>query len=201
MPSLCVFCASSDDIKPRYLTLAGDVGGAIAGRGWTLVSGGGSVGCMGELARSARAAGALTVGVIPEALLAWEVADRDADELVVTRDMRERKGEMDRRSDAFLALPGGIGTLEELLEIWVARSLRMHDKPVVVLDPWGDFAPLKAMIEDMVAAGFVRDTAAAQVVWTATVQEALRAVERGWAHTGAPAAAEPTPAEFLEADP
>ena len=87
----------------------------MARRGWTLVSGGGSVSCMGELARAARAGGTRTVGIVPRALVDLEVADHDADELVVTDDMRARKGEMERRSDAFLALPGGIGTLEELV--------------------------------------------------------------------------------------
>ena len=98
---------------------------------------------MGAVAAAARAGGAHTLGVIPQALVGWEVADDDADELVVTPDMRARKATMDERSDAFVALPGGIGTLEELLEIWVARSLGMHAKPVVVLDPDGTYAGLR----------------------------------------------------------
>ena len=108
---------------------------------------------------------------------------------------------MDRRSDGFVTLPGGIGTLEELLEIWVARSLRMHDKPVVVLDPWGDLEPLAELVAGLVRAGFVRDSAAAQLVWTKSVDEALAAVERGWAEAGIVDVAEPTAAEFLEAEP
>ena len=201
MPSLAVFCASSEDIDERYAVLAGEVGFAIARRGWTLVSGGGSVSCMGAVARAARAGGAHTIGVIPRALVELEVADHGADELVVTEDMRERKGEMDRRSDAFVTLPGGIGTLEELLEIWVARSLRMHDKPVVVLEPWGDLEPLAELVAGLVRAGIVRDSAAAQLVWTKSVDEALAAVERGWAEAGIVDVAEPTAAEFLEAEP
>jgi len=165
------------------------------------VSGGGSVSCMGAVARAARAGGAHTIGVIPRALVELEVADHGADELVVTDDMRERKGEMDRRSDAFLTLPGGIGTLEELLEIWVARSLRMHDKPIVVLDPWGDLEPLALLVSGLVEAGFVRDSAAAQLVWTATVDDAIAAIEKGWAEAGRPGQAEPTAAEWLEAEP
>ena len=168
MPAVAVFCASSEEIDERYAVLAGEVGFALARRGWTLVSGGGSVSCMGAVARAARAGGAHTIGVIPRALVEMEVADHGADELVVTDDMRERKGEMDRRSDAFLTLPGGIGTLEELLEIWVARSLRMHDKPIVVLDPWGDLEPLALLVSGLVEAGFVRDSAAAHLVWTST---------------------------------
>ena len=201
MPSVAVFCASSDDIDERYAVLAGEVGFAIARRGWTLVSGGGSVSCMGAVARAARAGGAHTIGVIPRALVEHEVADHGADELVITDDMRERKGEMDRRSDAFLTLPGGIGTLEELLEIWVARSLRMHDKPIVVLDPWGDLEPLALLVSGLVEAGFVRDSAAAQLVWTSTVDDAIAAIEKGWAEAGQSRPVEPTAAEWLEAEP
>ena len=201
MPAVAVFCASSEDIDERYAVLAGEVGVALARRGGTLVSGGGSVSCLGAVARAARAGGARTVGVIPRALVELEVADHGADELVVTEDMRERKGEMDRRADAFLTLPGGIGTLEELLEIWVARSLRMHDKPVVVLDPWGDLQPLAVLVSGLVSAGFVRDSAAAQLVWTTSVDDALAAIETGWAEAGVVGVAEPTAAEFLEAEP
>ncbi|MBI1376706.1 MAG: TIGR00730 family Rossman fold protein [Frankiales bacterium] len=201
MPTVTVFCASSESIDERYSVLAGEVGFAIARRGWTLVSGGGSVSSMGALARAARAGGSRTVGVIPRALVELEVADHGADELVVTDDMRERKGEMDRRSDAFLTLPGGIGTLEELLEIWVARSLRMHDKPIVVLDPWGDLQPLALLVSGLVEAGFVRDTAAALPVWTSTVEDAVAAIERGWAEMGQVVPTEPTAAEWLEAEP
>jgi uncharacterized protein (TIGR00730 family) len=201
MPSVAVFCASSEDIAERYSVLAGEVGFALARRGWTLVSGGGSVSCMGAVARAARAGGAHTIGVIPRALVELEVADHGADELVVTDDMRERKGEMDRRADAFLTLPGGIGTLEELLEIWVARSLGMHDKPIVVLDPWGDLQHLAVLVSGLVESGFVRDVAAAQLVWTTTVEQALTAIEQGWAEAGPGHLAQPTPAEWLEAEP
>ncbi len=200
MPTIAVFCASSESIDERYAVLAGEVGFALARRGWTLVSGGGSVSCMGAVARAARAGGAYTIGVIPRALVELEVADRGADELVVTDDMRERKGEMERRSDAFLTLPGGIGTLEELLEIWVARSLRMHDKPIVVLDPWGDLEPLALLVSGLAQAGFVRHSAAALLVWTTTVDDAVAAIERGWAEAGQPGGVEPTAAEWLEAE-
>ena len=114
------------------------------------MSGAGSISMMGEVGRAARAAGGHTVGVIPDALVAMEVADHDSDEFIVTRDMRQRKGIMDERSDAFLALPGGIGTLEELVEVWTARSLNMHHKPVVVLDPWGDYDHLHALLDHWV---------------------------------------------------
>lgn len=173
MRAVCVFCSSSLTIDQRYLRLARDVGGAIARRGWSVVSGGGSISMMGELGRSARAAGGHTIGVIPDALVAMDVADHDADELVVTRDMRQRKGIMDERSDAFLALPGGIGTLEELVEAWTARSLNMHHKPVVVLDPWGDFALLRELVESWKQRGFVKQPAIDHVHWATDIESAL----------------------------
>ena len=123
---------------------------------------------MGAVARAARAGGARTVGVIPQALLEWEIADEQADELVVSFDMRSRKGEMDGRADAFLTLPGGLGTLEELLEIWVARTLRMHDKPLVVLDPDGIFAPLREQVDLLIHKGFARRSVLDAIVWAET---------------------------------
>jgi uncharacterized protein (TIGR00730 family) len=195
MAAVCVFCASSDRIPERYVDLAAAVGTELARRGHTLVTGGGSVSCMGAVARAARAGGARTVGVIPEALLAWEVADEDADELVVTADMRARKGEMDRRADAFLALPGGLGTLEELLEIWVGRILRMHDKPVVVLDPDGVFAPLRRQVDDLVAAEFALASVQEAVAWATDVGAAFDLLEQH------PSLRPPAAEEVLEAEP
>jgi uncharacterized protein (TIGR00730 family) len=204
-PALCVFCSSSERIDAAYVELATDVGAALARRGWRLVSGGGSVSMMGAVARAARAGGAHTLGVIPHALEAAEVADHDADELVVTDDMRERKGLMDARADAFLTLPGGIGTLEELLEIWVARSLGMHGKPVVVLDPDDLYAPLRTQVAALVETGFVRPSAAAEVLWVRTVDDAFDALSAGIAAVGEPVRDRPRgreeAEEYLEAQP
>ena len=179
MARICVFCASSERIHPAHLDLAREVGAELARRGHDLVSGGGRVSMMGAVAAAVRSGGRHTLGVIPQALVGLEVADAEADELVVTADMRERKGLMDAAADAFLALPGGLGTLEELLEIWVARSLGMHDKPVVVLDPTGVQTGLAGLVDKLVAQGFVRPAAAASAVWVTTVAEALDAVEAG----------------------
>ncbi len=175
--SICIFCASSQVIDDRYVRLAVDLGSALAMRDLALVSGGGSVSMMGAIARAVRAGRGHTVGVIPQALVDMEVADHDADELIVTPDMRTRKAEMDRRADAFITLPGGIGTLEELLEVWTASSLGMHDKPVIVLDPWGDFAHLRTLLQHLVASGFVRSAAAEALHWTTTVDDALALVD------------------------
>jgi uncharacterized protein (TIGR00730 family) len=174
--AVCVFCASSPDVDDASLALAGQVGTAIATQGWVLVSGGGAVSMMGAVARAARAAGGHTVGVIPTVLTTSEVADHDAGELIETPDMRTRKAEMDRRADAFLTLPGGIGTLEELFEAWTARTLGLHDKPVVVCDPAATFAGLRALIEDLHARGFVRASALRALVWADTVPAAIEAL-------------------------
>jgi uncharacterized protein (TIGR00730 family) len=197
--AVCVFCSSSGRIDPSYVELAAAVGTELARRGHSLVSGGGSVSCMGAVARAARAGGAHTVGVIPRVLLDLEVADDDADELLVTDDMRARKGLMDARADAFLTLPGGLGTLEELLEIWVSRTLAMHAKPVVVLDPDGVFEPLRTQVDLLVEGGFVREGAQAAVTWVRDPGEAFDAIDAALA-----APAEPlltaAPDEVLEAE-
>ena len=197
MAAICVYCSSSTRIDPSYVELAARVGHELARRGHSLVSGGGDISCMGAVARAAREGGAHTLGVIPEALLQWEVGDRDADELLVVADMRTRKGLMDSRSDAFLTLPGGLGTLEELTEVWVAHSLGMHTKPVVGLDVDGLYAPLRAQVELMVERGFVRQEAAAALVWVSTVEEAFDVLEEG---LRAPQVIRPEPAELLEAE-
>jgi uncharacterized protein (TIGR00730 family) len=174
--NVCVYCSSALSIDESYLALATEVGARLAAAGHGLVSGGGRVSMMGSVARAARAGGAHTIGVIPSHLMPLEVADTDADELVVVDTMRERKRVMDERSDAFLALPGGIGTLEELFEVWTASSLGMHDKPVAVLDPDGFFAPLWSYLEDLVSRGFVRSAALDVLHRTSTVDEALAAL-------------------------
>ncbi len=197
MAAVCVFCSSSTRIATAYVDLAAEVGSELGRRGHSLVSGGGDLSCMGAVARGARAAGARTVGVIPEALLRLEVGDTAADELLVVDDMRTRKGLMDSRSDAFLGLPGGLGTLEELTEVWVSRLLGLHVKPVVALDLDGLYAPLRAQVELMVERGFVRAEAAAALQWADSVSHAFDLVEQGLRR---PTAMTPTPAEGLEAD-
>ncbi len=170
--SVCVYCASGTDI-PEHLELAAAVGEEIGRRGWQLVSGGGNVSMMGAVAHAARSAGAWTVGVIPKALVHRELADVDADELIVTDTMRQRKQIMEDRADAFITLPGGIGTLEELFETWTAGYLGMHDKPVVLLDPGGHYRGLLDWLSGLRAQGFVRDDALDRLVVTSNVAEAL----------------------------
>jgi len=130
-----VFCASSSTLDPKWLDLATRTGHELAVRGHTLVSGGGCVGMMGAVADGARAAGAHTLGIIPQSLVDLEVADTAADELIVTTDMGSRKNLLIERSDAFITLPGGLGTLDELFEVWTTATLDLHHKPIVLLDP------------------------------------------------------------------
>lgn len=173
--AVCVYCGSNANVPPAYLDLAAKVGAGIAERGWTLVWGGSRVSMMGTLARTARQGGAPTIGVIPRALLDREFADPDADELHVVETMRERKARMDQHADAFLALPGGLGTCEELFEVWTARYLDMHTKPVVLLDPDDHWAGLLGWARELRTRGFASDRALEALAVTASVDAALAA--------------------------
>ena len=178
MAAVCVYCASSDRIDAGYVALASTVGARLAAGGHSLVSGGGRISMMGAVAVAARAGGARTVGVIPVHLMPLEVADSEADELVVVDTMRERKQVMDERCDAVLALPGGLGTLEELFEMWTSASLGMHEKPVIVLDPDGFYAPLWAYLHALRDKGFVRQGALDVLHHVTSVDAAFELVEK-----------------------
>ncbi len=154
--NICVYCSGSDTIDQKYFAVALDLGTRLAQRGDTLVYGGATVGLMGMIARSVHAGSGRVVGVIPQTLLEREVAYHMADELIVTANMRERKAAMEARSDAFLALPGGIGTLEEISEIMVSKHLRVLDKPLVLLNTEGFYQPLVALFEHMRDAQFLK---------------------------------------------
>lgn len=137
------------------------------------MSGGGNVSAMGAVAEAARANGSHTIGVIPKALVHREVADVDAAELVVTDTMRERKQVMEDRADAFIALPGGIGTLEEFFEAWTAGALGMHDKPLVLLDPFGHYTGLLDWLRGLVDSGYVAESAMDRLMVVRDVDAAL----------------------------
>lgn len=148
--SVCVFCASSEAVGDEERAVAARLGAAIAGRGWRLVYGGGGIGLMGEVARGALDGGGEVLGVIPHRLATREVALPTVTELIRTDTLRERKHHMDEASDAFVILPGGIGTLEELVEILTLKQLGYHDRPIVLLDPQGYWRPLRAQLDAMV---------------------------------------------------
>ncbi len=154
--SVAVFCGASLGVSPAFCAAAEDLGRGIARAGWRLVYGGGQMGLMGVVANAALAAGATVVGVIPEFLQRQEVAHVGISELVITDSMHSRKTGIFARADAFVTLPGGLGTLDETVEIITWRQLRLHDKPILVCDVLGSAAPLVAAIETAVALGFAR---------------------------------------------
>ncbi len=158
MKSLCVYCASSDRIDPKYTAVAEQVGREVARQGWALVYGGGRTGSMGAVARGAKAGRGKVVGVIPEFMKVRELEFTEADELVSVLTMRERKMMMETRADAFLALPGGWGTLEEILEILTLAHLEVLHKPVVLLNQDGYWDDLLRLFERIVAERFMHAT-------------------------------------------
>jgi uncharacterized protein (TIGR00730 family) len=178
LAAICVFCASSRTLDQRWLDLARDVGAALGARGHVLVSGGGCVGMMGSLAEGARAGGAHTLGVIPQSLVDLEVADRHAAELVITDGMAARKTVMMERADAFLVLPGGLGTLDELFEVWTTRTLGLHAKPIVLLDIDSFYEGLAVWLVGLASQRFVRPEGIAMVHVARSVDEALDVIER-----------------------
>jgi len=152
---ICVFCGSAPGRRPEYFVVAREMGRALARRGMGLVNGGGHVGLMGAAADGALEAGGEAIGVIPRALMERELGHKGMTELRVVETMHERKALLSELSDGFAALPGGIGTLEELFEAWTWAGLGIHGKPVGVLDVGGYWDPLLAMADRMVAEGFL----------------------------------------------
>ncbi len=155
--SVCVYCGSKPGHDPRFAAVAQEVGQWIGQHGGQLVYGGGRNGLMGLIADSTRAAGGRVVGVIPSALVEREWAHEGCDELHVVDTMHERKRMMMDRADAFLALPGGIGTFEELFEVWAWRQLGYHDKPIGILSSRGYYERMMAFVQEVVREGFMGD--------------------------------------------
>jgi uncharacterized protein (TIGR00730 family) len=154
--SLCVFCASSAGRDPAFAEAARAFGAMLAAEGITLVYGGGHVGLMGVLADAVLGAGGRVVGVIPRALWDREVGHRGTTEMHIVETMHERKAMMASLADAFVALPGGLGTLEEIFEVWTWGQLGIHAKPCGFLDVAGYYAPLFAFLDSAVERGLVR---------------------------------------------
>ena len=155
--SLCVYCGSRPGADPRFAQVAADVGRWIGSHGGQLVYGGGNNGLMGVVADATLAAGGRVVGIIPHSMVEREWAKRDCTELHVVENMHQRKMMMAERADAFLALPGGIGTFEELFEVWSWRMLEFHRKPVGLLDQDGYYQPLLQFLQHGVRQGFMND--------------------------------------------
>jgi hypothetical protein len=156
MRRICVFCGSATGRDPRHAEAARLLGRTLAERGLELVYGGGSIGLMGVVADAALAAGGAVTGVIPRALAARELAHRSLTSLQVVESMHQRKARMAELADGFVALPGGMGTLEELAEILTWAQLGLHRRPVGLLDVGGYYLPLIAFLDHAVEAGFLR---------------------------------------------
>ncbi|MBA2961217.1 MULTISPECIES: TIGR00730 family Rossman fold protein [Ramlibacter] len=155
--SVCVYCGSRNGVDEPYVRAAREVGRWIGERGGQLVYGGGTNGLMGTVAQATMATGGSVVGIIPQALVDKEWAKRDVTELHIVETMHDRKRMMAERAGSFLALAGGIGTLEELFEVWTWRQLGYHDKPVGILDTAGYYQPLLAFLGESVNKGFMND--------------------------------------------
>jgi len=171
--AVCVFCGSSAPADPRYRDAARGLGALVARRGIDLVYGGGSVGLMGELADAALDAGGRVIGVIPAGLFAREINHTGLTELHEVASMHERKQLMYDRSDGFIALPGGLGTLEELAEVTTWSQLGLHSKPVVLLDVGGFWEPLVAQLDRMVDVGLLKPPGRDLIQRSQSAEEAL----------------------------
>jgi len=153
---ICVYCGSGEGVNPRYARAADELGSAFAAEEIGLVYGGGNIGLMGVLANSMLRNGGHVTGIIPEFMSEWEVTLHEVQDLILTQSMHERKQLMFEHSDAFVALPGGLGTLEELVEQLTWAQLRQHSKPVVLVDIDGFWQPFLDLLDHMRAHDFIR---------------------------------------------
>ena len=186
--SVCVYCGSRPGENPAFADAAKTVGSWIGRHGGQLVYGGGRSGLMGGVAEATRLAGGRVVGVIPQALVDKELANRLCDELHIVQTMHERKAMMSERSDTFLALPGGIGTFEELFEVWTWRQLGYHDKPIGLLNVAGYYDALLGFLHTSVASGFMGEWQMGLLHASADSEALLRTLVQDAGH-GAQAAA------------
>lgn len=175
--TVCVFCSSSSAVEQAYFDAARELGLLLAERGWPLVYGGTDVGLMGTLARAVHSGNGKVIGIIPESIYGRGLSYSTADETVVTKDLRERKGLMDLRSDAFIALPGGFGTLEEVIEVLTLKQLALHTKPVIFLNTNGFYDPLMTLFEHFYAQKFAKRESAALYYVADTPADAISYIE------------------------
>jgi uncharacterized protein (TIGR00730 family) len=177
---LCVFCGSNAGQDPVYLQMARSLGEIMAGQGIELVYGGASVGLMGAVADAALAKGGHVIGVMPQALVDKEIAHRGLSDLRVVGSMHERKALMAELADGFIALPGGLGTFEELFEVWTWAQLGYHRKPCALLNAGGFYDKLTDFLDDVVERGFVKSMHRAMLIVEkepAALIEAIRVYE------------------------
>ena len=155
--SVCIDASSSDAISPQFFPACNEFGKLLAEKGWTLVFGGGNVGLMNEVASAVKNYGGYVVGVIPELLHEKDLTFTDADEVIITKDMRTRKAEMETRSDADIAFPGGFGTLEEILEVLTLKQLHQHNKPIIIFNDQNHFDHLIEQFEEFYNEEFAKE--------------------------------------------
>lgn len=196
--AVTVYCSSSKKVAPVYFAAADALGRGIARCGWNLVYGGNCVGCMGTLADAARAAGGKVIGITPQLLVDKGIADEKCDELVVTEGMRQRKALLEQRGDAFVALPGGIGTFEEFFEVFVARHLGYHDKPIVLLNIADYYTPLLEMLRHGLERKFIREGTTDLLFVTDSVEEAITYLKTHLTPTEPPKGPAQTPPSAIE---
>lgn len=175
---LCVYCASGLELDSKYYHAGAELGRGLAERGWGLVYGGGRAGVMGSVALATKAAGGRVVGVIPDFMVERELAYHEADELIVTNSMRDRRRIMEERAEAFVALPGGFGTLEELIEILMGRLLNRHAKPLILVNQDGFYDDLLGFFDKLVREGFKKSGWRELMPVAATVDEVWPLLER-----------------------
>lgn len=171
--SVCVYCGASDRADPKYAETARQLGAELARRQWTLVWGGGKTGLMGAVARGAKESGGRVVGVLPEFIRQWEVAYDRADEMMVVTTMHERKLLLQVRSDVFVILPGGIGTLDEIADTLDLKNLSQHRKPIILFNQDGYYDSLLAFVDHSIASKFSKAEARNQFIVVRTVDEML----------------------------
>lgn len=175
--SICVFCASSNAVGEVYLNAATDLGRRMGQAGIDLVYGGASIGLMGAVARGVHAKGGKVTGVLPKFFKSKEIEYSEADELIVTRDMRERKAIMDERSDAFIVLPGGVGTLEEAMEIFSLIQLKQTLKPLVFINTDGFYDGIIRHFEQLVDLKFAKEETLEMYALVKSPEEAIAFIE------------------------
>lgn len=180
MPRVCVYLGSRDGNDPRFRDAAITLGRGIAQRGLGLVYGGARIGLMGAVADAALSEGGEVIGVMPRHLVDREMAHYGLSQLIHVDNMHDRKASMAAHADAFVALPGGIGTLEELFEVWTWQYLGLHDKPVGLLDVAGFYQPLLSFLDNAVSAGFLAARTRAQLQHASTPNALLDTLEAHW---------------------
>ena len=176
--TICVYSSSSDGVDKRYFDVAHQLGRHMAQNNYGLIYGGAAIGLMGAVARAVHEHGGKVVGIIPEFLKQYDIAYEKADQLIVTQTMRERKALMEERADAFIGLPGGFGTLEEILEMITLKQLQLHSKPVVILNTGNFYNRLIDLFEHSYAEKFAKEMHRKLYYIASNVEEAILYIDR-----------------------